>query len=59
MTNKEKLNNLKVTMELLNEQYQFTNHNDLELKKNIQKAHETINELTQIISTYLDSCKLK
>lgn len=59
MTNQEKLNNLKVTMQILNEQYLFTNSNDVELKRNIYKSYETIKELTQIISTYLDSCKLK
>ena len=59
MSNQEKLNNLEVTMKILNEQYQFTNSNDIELKRNIQKSNETIKEISKIITKYLDSCKLK
>ena len=59
MNNQEKLNNLKVTMQLLDEQYQWTNSNDLELRRNIQKSYETLKELSKTISNYLDSHKLK
>ena len=54
-SNKEKIERLKKAMNVLNEQYHFTDDSDKMLKGKIAQAYDTINYVKNLIS--IDLCK--